>query len=138
MKHSFKLLLCAGALLTGLSMPAQAADFKASFQWGDIPLCTSGQPNIVDNPRFRLFAVPEGTKYIYFRMVDLDVPNYDHGGGWVKHDGSPFTEPGAFQYKSPCPPSGVHNYQWQIFADTNSIGSDGYLAVAKTEKKYPK
>ena len=60
-----------------------ADDFTLSFEWGDIPLCTSGSPNTVPNPRFELANVPEGTKYIYFKMVDKDVPNYNHGGGSV-------------------------------------------------------
>jgi hypothetical protein len=30
--------------------PVIASEFAISFEWGDIPLCTSGNPNVVSNP----------------------------------------------------------------------------------------
>ena len=40
-----------------------------------------------------------------FKLVDLDVKSYNHGGGWVEYKGQSTIEPGAFKYKSPCPPN---------------------------------
>lgn len=116
---------------------ATADDFTIAFEWGDIPLCTTGRPNIVDNPRFTLSGVPEGTQYISFNMVDLDVPSYQHGGGGVAYTGQDVIEPGAFTYKSPCPPSGSHTYEWTAKAeDSDSMFSDT-LGKASASKVYP-
>ena len=120
-----------------LVTPAVAADFAVSFEWGDIPLCTSGRPNVVPNPRFALSDVPEGTKFIQFKMTDLDVPSYDHGGGTVKYMGQNVIEPGAFKYNSPCPPSGSHRYQWIATAKKKKGLFGGSIAKTKTTKKYP-
>ena len=87
------------------------AEFSFTFEWGDIKKCTSGNPNKVENPIFNLVSVPEGTKELRFKMKDKDVPQYNHGGGKIKnYGGETVIQPGAFKYKSPCPPSGSHTY----------------------------
>lgn len=121
-------------IVMSTSSPVSAAGFELSFDWGDIPLCTSGTPNIVPNPEFRLAGVPDGTATIRFRMVDLDVPSYPHGGGDVPWAGEPMIAPGAFEYRSPCPPSGRHTYEWTATA----LSADGNpLATAKAARVYP-
>jgi phosphatidylethanolamine-binding protein (PEBP) family uncharacterized protein len=117
--------------------PVIAAEFAVSFEWGDIPLCTSGQPNSVPNPRFVLSNVPEGTKFIQFTMTDLDAPNYNHGGGTIDYTGNNTIEPGAFTYQSPCPPSGTHRYQWTATAKKKTGLFSGSLGMAKATKSYP-
>jgi len=104
-----------------------------SFEWGDIPLCTSGRPNIVPNPRFELKDVPARTDEVVFRMTDLDVPAYPHGGGRVTLQTDGVIEPGAFTYKSPCPPRGSHRYEWVAEA----MGSGEVLATARAQRDYP-
>ncbi len=122
-------------ITAGFAVAASAAeaDMKLTFQWGDIPLCTSGQPNIVPNPIFELSGLPAGTTHIAFKLTDLDVPQYNHGGGTVAitHDGT--IAPGAFTYKSPCPPGVVHRYEWQAVA----LGPDGPLETAIANRRYP-
>ncbi len=113
---------------------ASAADFGFSFDWGNIKKCTSGRPNRVPNPVFRLKGVPQGTASIRFKMKDLNVPSYNHGGGKAKFKGASTIKPGAFKYKSPCPPSGRHTYQWTA---TALDGKGKKLAVATASKKYP-
>ena len=120
-----------------LVIPAVASEFAISFEWGDIPRCTSGQPNLVPNPRFVLSNVPEGTKFIQFRMTDLDVPSYDHGGGMVEYIGENIIEPGAFKYKSPCPPGGSHRYEWTAVAKKKTGLFSGSLGKARATKSYP-
>ncbi|HHG91274.1 MAG TPA: phospholipid-binding protein [Devosia sp.] len=115
-----------------MSQPVFA--FGLSFEWGDLRLCTSGNPNRVKNPPFVLEGVPAGTSKIQFKLVDLDVPSYNHGGGVVPWDGQETIEPGAFRYKSPCPPNGPHTYQWTAIA-INDTGEA--LAVAKARRQYP-
>lgn len=106
---------------------------KLSFTWGDIPLCTSGRPNIVDSPDFVLSGVPEGTERVEFRLTDLDVPGYNHGGGTVELTTSGTVPSGAFTYKSPCPPGGVHTYEWKATAQ----GGGRVLAEATARRAYP-
>ncbi len=121
--------------LTALTQSATtaAAEFSISFEWGDIPDCRTGRPNTVGSPAFTLKGVPEGTTSVHFTLKDTDVPSYDHGGGTVAvtSDGTlPF---GAFTYKSPCPPGGVHTYEWTATA----LKGNKKLAEAKARRKYP-
>ncbi len=124
------------ALSLALGVGATNAQaFEINFTWDGLELCTSGSPNRVSNPVFALKNVPEGTKFIRFRLVDQDVPNYNHGGGVVKYTGQKSIQPGAFKYKSPCPPNGRHTYQWQASAQTKKNG--GKLATTARTRKYP-
>lgn len=139
MARKFALILAAALLATAAAtQPAAAADFSVSFEWGNIPLCTSGNPGTVPNPTFKLSGVPPKTKVLRFTLTDLDVPSYDHGGGDVPYTGQNEIAPGAFTYKSPCPPSGSHTYEWEVLAKE----SDGFFAdtlgTAKAKKSYPK
>lgn len=120
-----------------VTCPVQADDFSFTFEWGDIPLCTSGNPNTVPNPRFILSNVPDKTKFIYFTLRDLDAPNYDHGGGKVEYTGNNVIEPGAFKYKSPCPPGGSHRYVWTAIAKESDGFFGGKLAKATSKRRYP-
>lgn len=114
---------------------AQAADFELKFSsWGGIPLCSSGQPGMVGNPSFQLNNLPEGTTSVQLRLKDLDVPGYNHGGSKrlnIREDGR--IAAGTFRYKSPCPPSGVHTYEWTATARKGgkSLGS------ASARRRYP-
>lgn len=112
---------------------AAQAEMTLSFKWGDIPRCTTGNPNRVGNPEFVIKGVPEGTKKIVFKLKDLNVPSYNHGGGTVKTGQSGKIPSGVFKYKSPCPPSGVHTYEWTATAKSGSKT----LAKAKARRKYP-
>jgi phosphatidylethanolamine-binding protein (PEBP) family uncharacterized protein len=127
------LLSAALAALLCTTAQGASAEFAISFEWGDIPRCTSGRPNTVGSPAFILKDVPEGTTSIEFRLKDRDAPNYNHGGARVKvgQDGQlPF---GVFKYKSPCPPGGTHTYVW-----TATARADGKVrARAQASRRYP-
>jgi hypothetical protein len=123
-----------GLALLGLTASPALADFSFSFSWGNIKKCTSGDPNTVPNPKFTLRGVPNGTTSIQFSMTDLAEPTYPHGGGKVAYKGGSAIEPGAFKYRSPCPPNGRHTYQWTATA-VDAKGKK--LAVAKARKQYP-
>lgn len=124
------------ALILGvglMSSSAAAEEFSFTFEWGDIPSCNTGRPNRVDNPIFQLSNVPDGTVELSFKMRDNDAPNYSHGGGTADYT-SDTIEPGAFRYKSPCPPRETHTYRWTARAlDAN--GDE--LAEATAERDYP-
>ena len=116
---------------------SNADDFEISFDWSDLELCTTGNPNIVSNPYFELTNVPNGTKWIEFKLTDLDVPSYNHGGGWMEYKGQNTIEPGIFKYKSPCPPNGKHNYQWTAFAKEKKGAFGKTISKASASKFYP-
>lgn len=118
-----------------VSLCSQAAAFEVEFTWDGLKSCTSGNPNTVANPRFALKDVPEGTKFIRFKLVDTNVRAFDHGGGVVAYTGQESIDPGAFKYKSPCPPNGAHTYEWTATAQSKKSG--GKLGVAKAARKYP-
>ena len=130
------LLMAVIAAVTGLAVPisAGANDFMLTFEWGDIPLCTSGYPNRVPKPVFVLSGVPQSTARIDFRMTDLHMPSYDHGGGRVAYSGQTTIEPGSFRYASPCPPGGRHQYRWTASAKDENGDT---LAKAIATKWYP-
>lgn len=125
------------AALTALALCAAypAFAFEIAFTWDGLELCTTGYPNTVDNPRFDLKDVPDGTAFLRFKLVDTDVPEFDHGGGLVAYTGQTTIEPGAFTYQSPCPPDGSHRYEWTATALTSE--TDGDLATAKAARDYP-
>jgi len=132
MRHLFSTI----AIATTLALTAPMAQaFEISFDWKGLKLCTTGNPNRVANPRFTLKDVPAGTKYIRFKLVDQDARSYNHGGGVVAYTGKSIIAPGAFKYKSPCPPSGRHTYVWTATAQSSKNG--GKLGVAKAARKYP-
>jgi phosphatidylethanolamine-binding protein (PEBP) family uncharacterized protein len=100
--------------------------------WEGITVC-SGQPITSPSPAFSLTGVPAGTALLDFRMVDLDAPRFQHGGGTVRYAGQPRVAPGAFQFIGPCPPQ-THRYEWTVTAqDANGRT----LAVARAVKTYP-
>ncbi|MCV2892472.1 hypothetical protein [Lentibacter sp. XHP0401] len=110
------------------------AEMQLSFKgWGNIPSCTTGKPNTVGNPAFTLKGIPAGTTQVQIRLKDLDVPGYNHGGGKLKMTADGTIPAGTFKYKSPCPPSGVHTYEWTATAKKGNKT----LATAKAARKYP-
>ena len=127
-----RLVLAAFLALT-LPVAAQAVEFTVGFQWGDIPLCTSGRPNRVPSPEFILNGLPNGTTTVEFRLKDLDVPSFNHGGGKVKVKGPGKVPSGAFRYLSPCPPKGKHTYEWTAIARKGKT----VVARATIRRKYP-
>ena len=94
----------------------------------------AGHPNSVPNPIFTVSGVPKGTKKIVFAMTDLDVPQFDHGGGSAAYNGDNTIQPGAFEYDSPCPPDGTHTYEWEATAKDSNNDTVG---KASAEKSYP-
>jgi hypothetical protein len=80
-------------------MTQNAIAFSTSFSWAGIAACSS------TSPAFRITAAPAGTKQLRFKMVDLNAPNYPHGGSTVAC-GGPTVARGAISYVGPCPPPG--------------------------------
>jgi len=116
-----------------VSATAAYAEFSISFEWGEIPVCNTGKPNTVGNPRFVVQGIPAGTTSIEFRLKDLDAPRYNHGGARLKMSGDGVVPFGTFTYKSPCPPGGVHTYEWRATARNGGK----ILGKAAARRNYP-
>ena len=131
-------------LISLLINTSYAGNITLSFDWGNIKRCTSGNPNTVSNPIFTLSSIPENAKWARFKLTDLKVPSYPHGGGWVELEGNTsinaagntVIDRGKFMYKSPCPPDGRHRYRWEVYfteVDYSTTIIDG----ASASKNYP-
>ena len=120
-KFGFFMTLC--ALVIGGT--ANAANFSFKFSW-----CES-------TPEFSLSNTPKGTAKLEMKMVDLDVPSYNHGGAALNNPDNGKIACGAFSsqiWYPPSPPVGSHTYQWTIRA----LDNDGNeLASATAKRKFP-
>lgn len=116
---------------------AHADSFSFSFTWDGLKTCNTGNPRTVSNPAFVVQGVPAGTQFIEFRLKDLDVPSFNHGGGTVAVSSDGTIPTGAFKYQSPCPPGGKHRYEWTATAKDKKGFGGKKLAVAKAVRNYP-
>jgi hypothetical protein len=124
--HSAKRLALGAALAA--TLPAYAFAFSISVDWTGTAACFDRQ-----SPIFHLAGVPKGPAKIKFRMTDLQVPSFPHGGGTVAYSGQTSLAKGAFTYKGPCPPS-PHRYRW--FAQ--ALDAAGHvIGRATTTLKFP-
>ncbi|MBB4305398.1 hypothetical protein GGD81_004474 [Rhodobium orientis] len=123
--------LCAlffGAFLAASAVTSPASAMSLGFSWGPTKKCFDSK-----SPPMRVGKVPKGTRKLRFRMVDLNAPNYPHGGGTVAWSGKRNIPYGAFRYKGPCPPS-RHTYQFTVEA----LGAGNkVLGRAKARRAFP-
>jgi phosphatidylethanolamine-binding protein (PEBP) family uncharacterized protein len=114
MRHLFVAAATAGAIL---AMGSAAHAFAVRAEWGPGSGCSSVAP------AFSLSRVPAGTTKLSFKMVDLNLPSYPHGGGETAFAGkTTFGQGEAFggmfsSYRGPCPPpTETHRYEWTVQA----------------------
>ena len=55
----------------------------------------------------------------------------------MEYKGQSTIDPGAFKYKSPCPPNGKHKYEWTATAKSKKSAFGGTIEKAKASKMYP-
>ncbi len=123
-------LLSAAIVAAGLVQSAEAQAFSVRAEWGPASGCSGTAP------AFTLARVPAGTAKLSFRMVDLNLPTFQHGGGETAFTGkTSFGQGEAFggmfsSYRGPCPPpTQTHRYEWTVQA----LDSSGRaLGTAKT------
>jgi Phosphatidylethanolamine-binding protein len=132
MKTPLTAALIAAAVLAGSSVSASA--FTMAFEWGAGSGCSSVAP------AFTLARVPANTAKLSFRMVDLNLPSYAHGGGETAYSGKgSFGQGEAFggafsSYRGPCPPpTETHRYEWTVQA-LDAAGK--VLGTAKAVKPF--
>ena len=123
-------LLWSGCVALWSSVAVAQGGFGVTPTWDGIKAC-SGQPISSPSPAFAVSGVPSGTAELEFRMVDLDAPRFNHGGGKVRYTGQARIAPGAFQFIGPCPPQ-THRYEWTVTARDAGGRSLGTTRVIKT------
>jgi len=116
-------------LLQGGAALAQSGGFAIDFSWSGTASCFDPQ-----SPPFSVRGVPAGTKRLRFTMIDLDAPNFLHGGGVVAYSGQDRVDRGAFTYLGPCPPGGPHTYRWTVEA---LDGAGRAIATATAARRFP-
>lgn len=107
---------------------AQVSGFSVNVTWAGSKACFDPQ-----SPFFAQNGIPAGIRKLRFTMMDLEGPNFIHGGGTMVYDGQRSIPQGAFSYRSPCPPSGQHRYRWTVDAE-DAAGHT--LATATITKKF--
>jgi hypothetical protein len=98
-------LLWSGSVALWSSVAVAQGGFVVTPSWDGIKAC-SGQPISSPSPAFSMSGVPAGTAELEFRMVDLDAPRFNHGGGKVRYTGQARIAPGAFQFHQPLSTAG--------------------------------
>lgn len=96
-----------------IKIPKDAAEMTVDFAWEGIEACTH------ESPAIRVSTIPDGTVELRVRLKDVSQPEWNHGGGKVKHDGSGIIPAGALKlgYNGPCPPPGKrHTYEFSVMA----------------------
>ena len=133
MNRTFVVLGMVSALaLAGCQSTKEAeklATLGVDFTWSANNKCSASPP------AFKISGIPEGTKSLVFKMTDLDVPSYNHGGGTVEYSGTGDIPAGSFSYTGPCPPSGSHDYEFEVKA-LNAAG-DTILGKGKAMHPFP-
>jgi phosphatidylethanolamine-binding protein (PEBP) family uncharacterized protein len=110
------------ALTALLAAPEAASAMGLAFEWGPTGQCFDKK-----SPPVTLSDVPAHTAQLRFKLVDLDAPDYPHGGDTIQYAGKESLPYGAFHYTGPCPPS-PHTYRLSVEAL-----DDGGKVLAKAE-----
>ena len=128
-RYSGVLLIAAGLMIPTASW---AGTLGVHFSWEETVACSTTPPAVT------VTNIPKGTKYLVFKLVDHDAPNFVHGGGQIPYSGSGRVPAGAFggSYNGPCPPQGaVHTYEWTVRAVDDSASK--VLAEGSATGRFP-
>jgi phosphatidylethanolamine-binding protein (PEBP) family uncharacterized protein len=108
--------------------PVAASAMDISFEWGPTKKCFDPK-----SPPISLSDVPKDTKKLRFKMVDLNMIGFNHGGATLAYAGKNKFGYGAFRYQGPCPPQ-PHTYRISVDA---LDGAGKVLAKANASKRFP-
>jgi len=110
-------------------VPKNAITLDVNFEWTKESRCSNVSPPITVN------NIPEETKYLRVKMVDLDLSRMDHGGSEVPYTGLKTINEGAIlPFLGPCP-SETHSYE--ITVQALSADKKFILGHGKAVRKYP-
>ena len=114
-----------------IEIPKNAAKMSVAFNWEGIQACTH------ESPAIRVDGIPEGTVELRVRLKNINVPEWNQGGGNVEHDGSGIIPPRALDigYNGPCPPPGQrYKYEFSVMA----VNTDGVIiGFGKAVQPFP-
>ena len=113
-----------------VKIPKDAAKMTVEFSWEGIQACTH------ESPEIQVSDIPDGTTELLVTLKDVSVPEWNHGSGRVKHDGSGVIPAGALNigYNGPCPPEGRHKYEFSVMA----VNAEGIIiGVGKARQSFP-
>lgn len=135
-KFSVLAVLCAALLVSGCMGPKKVDTFQTMdvrFEWNG----NAGSFTSSPNPEIFVSNVPAGTAFFEVKMVDLDRPNTNHGGGTIPYTGEGVIPVGSLDsYRGPQPPAPeVHTYVITVRA----LNADKSLLLGegKASRKYP-
>ena len=103
----------------GATVAQNAVALDVSYKWNKSDQCSQVSPEI------SVAGIPAETSQLKVSLKDLDVPNWDHGGGKVDYTGQTIIPAGALKsgYNGPCPPSGSHTYAFKV----NAVDAEGTI-----------
>lgn len=114
----------AGCNAGGSAPSANLPAMNVAFKW-----CGSG------SPAFTVGNIPAGARTLRFKMVDRNVPTWNHGGGEVPAASSIPCGAISGAYNGPNPPVGqVHTYEWTV---TALDASGTAIAAGTASRKFP-
>jgi len=114
MKKASLAVLCALCLFVGCAtekVAPNAVTLGVEYSWKGITNCSNISPAI------KVTGFPKATKNFSVRLVDVNVPTMNHGGGTIPNDGSGMIPSGAFDaYVGPCLTGSTHRFQFIVKA----------------------
>lgn len=103
------------------------------------------------NPPLEISDVPEGTQSLAIIMEDPDAPNgpFTHWlmwnippstkkieeNDWVDGAEQGINDGGELGYMGPCPPAGVHHYNFKIYALKTRLDLNGEVSKEELERE---
>lgn len=114
-----------------IKIPRDAAKMTVDFSWEGIKPCTH------ESPEIRVTNIPDKTIIFRIQLKNITIPDWNQGGGSVKHDGSGLIPAGALQigYNGPCPPPGKRQkYEFWVMAVNTE---NEIIGFGKTRHPYP-
>jgi phosphatidylethanolamine-binding protein (PEBP) family uncharacterized protein len=114
MKKTSLLAFCVVLLFVGCAtekVAPNAVTLGVEYSWKGVTNCSNLSPAI------KITGFPYATKKFSVRMVDLNLPTANHGGGTIANDGSGMIPAGAFDdYVGPCLTGSPHRFQFIVRA----------------------
>jgi len=114
MKKTSLLVLCVLVFFVGCAtekVAPNAVPLGVEYSWKGIANCSNVSPAI------KVTGFSKETKHFSVRMVDMNEPTKNHGGGKISSDGSGMIPSGAFDdYMGPCLQGGSHRFQFVVKA----------------------
>ena len=114
MKRTSLVVLCVLSFFVGCAtekVAPNAVTLGVEYSWKGVTNCSNISPAI------KVTGFPKATKSFSVRLVDVNVPTVNHGGGKIPSDGSGMIPSGAFDdYVGPCLTGSSHQFRFIVKA----------------------